>query len=97
MLLREAFTAAVLELGKMTAFRDFVGEPLGTKPLVDRNPSRVRPENSEVQRLLSPKTQIRALLNWRGQISLNQGLCSTIAWFETHMHLCHHAREEYVV
>lgn len=91
---REAFKAPVLERGNTTAFRDFVGELLGTTPL---NPSRGRPKNGDMQRLLSHKIQVRALLNWPPHISLKERLCSTIAWFESHMHLCHRALEEYVV
>jgi NAD dependent epimerase/dehydratase len=74
-----------------------IGEQLGIKPLVERDPSRVRPETSEVQRLLSDNTHARALLNWEPKISLKQGLRSTIAWFESHMDLYRRALEEYVV
>jgi hypothetical protein len=91
---REAFKAPVSERGNTTAFRDFVGELLGTTPL---NPSRGRPENSDVQRLLFHKAQVRALLNWPPHTSLKERLCSTISSFESHMHLCHRTLEEYVV
>jgi len=73
-----------------------IGELLGTKPLVDRNSARIRPENSEV-RSLSHKTLARALLNWQGQFCLKEGLGSSIAWVESHVHLCHRALGEYVV
>jgi NAD dependent epimerase/dehydratase len=74
-----------------------IGELLGTKPLVDRDPSRVRPEKSEVERLLSDNTRARELLKWQPQISLKDGLRSTIAWFESHMDLYRRAIEDYVV
>jgi NAD dependent epimerase/dehydratase len=74
-----------------------IGEVLGTKSLGDRDPSRVRPEKSEVERLLSDNSRARALLNWQPQISLKEGLRLTIAWFESHMHLYQRALEEYVV
>ena len=74
-----------------------IGELLGTKPLVDPDSSRVRPEKSEVQRLLSDNTQACELLKWQPQISLKEGLRSTIGWFESHMDLYRRALEGYVV
>lgn len=42
---------------------------------------RLRPEKSEVERLFGDNKKILALTNWEQQISLDQGLERTIAWF----------------
>ena len=88
-----AHTGSEIAIGNLITL---IGELLGTKPLVDRNSARIRPENSEVRSLFH-KTLARALLNWQGQFCLKEGLDSTIAWVASHMHLCHRALGEYVV
>jgi nucleoside-diphosphate-sugar epimerase len=40
----------------------------------------VRPENSEVQLLLSDPGRARELLGWRPQVDLRAGLRATIDW-----------------
>ena len=42
---------------------------------------RVRPENSEVERLLADNSLANRLLNWKPAISLEEGLEQTISWF----------------
>ena len=89
-----------LGTGREIAIRDLItliAEMLGTRPLVDLDPSRVRPKNSEVDRLLADNTRARELLQWHPRISLEEGLRSTIAWLESHMDLYRRALEEYVV
>ena len=60
-----------------------IGKPI--KIVVD--PNRLRPEKSEVQRLLSDNSLAREKLSWGPKTSLSQGLKSTIAWVKDHMHL----------
>lgn len=45
---------------------------------------RIRPERSEVERLLADNTKARALLGWTPRVSLEEGLQRTIAWFTEH-------------
>ena len=45
--------------------------------------SRVRPENSEVGRLLGSNDKIRRLTNWRPKYSLKEGISQTIKWFSS--------------
>jgi dTDP-glucose 4,6-dehydratase len=45
---------------------------------------RVRPEGSEVERLLADNTLARTLLGWTPRVSLEDGLRRTIAWFRDH-------------
>ena len=61
--------------------------------LVNRNvkieidPSRLRPEKSEVQRLLSDNSRAKARINWQPEISLRAGLAKTIDWVADHLDL----------
>lgn len=46
---------------------------------------RLRPENSEVNRLLGCNTKIRELTNWNPQYSLAEGIGETISWIKNNM------------
>ncbi len=43
--------------------------------------TRIRPENSEVRRLLGSNEKLRRLTGWRQEYSLTQGIGETITWF----------------
>lgn len=58
---------------------------------------RIRPENSEVQRLLADTTQAQNILDWTPEVSLEEGLKRTIAWLETHLDMYRRAQSEYVI
>ena len=45
---------------------------------------RIRPEKSEVERLVCDNSKAKELLNWELQISLKEGLRRTIDWFKSH-------------
>lgn len=47
--------------------------------------SRIRPEKSEVNRLLGSNEKIKRLTNWKPKYSLTQGLAETINWFESNL------------
>ena len=47
-----------------------------------REDERMRPEKSEVQRLVSDSTRLRELTGWAPAHTLESGLDETIAWFE---------------
>jgi NAD dependent epimerase/dehydratase len=49
--------------------------------------SRLRPEKSEVQRLLSDNSRARQRLGWEPQVTLREGLSRTVAWIELHLEL----------
>jgi len=48
-------------------------------------PDRVRPEGSEVERLLSDNTRARELLGWQPKVSLEEGLRRTIEWIKDNL------------
>jgi NAD dependent epimerase/dehydratase len=48
---------------------------------------RMRPEGSEVMRLLSDNSLAAERLGWRPEVSLDQGLAQTIAWIREHLEM----------
>jgi dTDP-glucose 4,6-dehydratase len=74
---------------------EIVSELLG-KPLpVEVEQARVRPPNSEVQRLLSSPVLARELMGWEARVPLRDGLARTMAWIEGNVH--RYRVDEYVV
>lgn len=47
--------------------------------------ARLRPEKSEVNRLLGDATQLRGLTGWAPAYTFEEGLAETIAWIKEHM------------
>ena len=48
---------------------------------------RMRPENSEVNRLLCDNTLLKDLIDWNPNTSLEKGLTETLEWFERNIDL----------
>ena len=57
---------------------------IGSKSEVVEDAQRLRPANSEVERLLCGNEKARRLLSWAPKVGLEEGLRRTIAWFEKH-------------
>lgn len=47
---------------------------------------RLRPEKSEVNRLLGSNEKIKKLTDWKQRYTFAEGIAETIAWMRTHMH-----------
>lgn len=60
---------------------------VGRPTRIEIDPTRLRPEKSEVQRLLSDNTRAREILGWVPQVSIDIGLQRTIDWVKTHLEL----------
>jgi dTDP-glucose 4,6-dehydratase len=60
---------------------DIIGKPV--EIVVDKQ--RLRPEKSEVQRLLSDNNLAKEQLGWEPKVSLRQGLEQTIAWISKNL------------
>ena len=58
-----------------------VGKPVG----VEVDSSRLRPEKSEVQRLLADNSLARERLGWTPAVDLRDGLSRTITWIADHL------------
>lgn len=56
---------------------------------------RLRPEKSEVQRLLSDNSLAKKFLGWQPLVSFEQGLERTIAWVSSHLDLYRPGRYEF--
>jgi len=59
---------------------DMIGKPVR----IELDPTRLRPEKSEVQRLLSNNQLAKERLDWTPQVTLTQGLKQTIDWIRCH-------------
>ena len=62
---------------------DAVGSLLGRELDVVQEEVRIRPEKSEVVRLVSDPTRMRELTGWQPTTSLSDGLQSTMKWIES--------------
>jgi NAD dependent epimerase/dehydratase len=72
-----------------------IGNLLGKDLTLVPEEQRVRPENSEVERLCADSGLAQRLLGWRSRVSLEQGLRQTIAW--TGDNLGNYRIQEYAV
>ena len=58
---------------------------VGRSVKIEVDEARLRPEGSEVQRLLADNTLAKVDLGWEPRISLDEGLRQTIEWISDHM------------
>ena len=58
---------------------------VGRDVSIESDQARLRPEYSEVERLLADNSLAAKLLGWQPQVSLENGLCSTIEWMRNHL------------
>lgn len=58
---------------------------VGREVRVETAPERLRPQKSEVMRLISDNSRARATLGWEPRISLDEGLSRTIEWIKEHL------------
>lgn len=60
-------------------------EKIGVPVSVELDQERLRPEGSEVMRLLSDNSRARSQLGWRPEVGLDEGLNRTIAWIRENL------------
>jgi dTDP-glucose 4,6-dehydratase len=65
---------------------DMAGEfGVAHKPALESDARRVRPQKSEVLRLLSDNALAREELGWQPEVSLEDGLRQTMGWIAAHL------------
>ena len=78
-----------------------IAELMGTKISIKESSERVRPTDSEVERLLADNQKAKDLLKWSpknsGLAGLSQGLAQTIEWFRNPDNLKKYPSDHYVV
>jgi NAD dependent epimerase/dehydratase len=85
-------TGHAVSIGEIVAM---IGEILGRELHTELDESRVRPERSEVQLLLSEPELARTLLGWTPSVDLREGLERTVEWVQENAH--RYRAEEYVI
>jgi dTDP-glucose 4,6-dehydratase len=65
------------------------------RPALVTDAQRVRPQHSEVMRLISDNTLARAALGWQPKVTLEQGLRETVRWIAAHLDLYRPGEYEY--
>ena len=71
-----------------------IAQIVGVKLDLATEAERLRPEKSEVQRLLADNTLATEKLGWTPVVGLEEGLEKTVEWFRGHLHL--YRPDEYV-
>lgn len=64
-----------------------IGEILGKRLSLRIKEERIRPENSEVERLLAENRKAKELLGWEPRYTLDEGLEKTVVWFKENLSL----------
>jgi len=62
---------------------------VGRRVRIEIDQERLRPEKSEVQRLLSDNQRAKERLGWEPRVNLHRGLENTIDWIREHLSLYH--------
>ena len=66
---------------------DLIFKIMGKRPEIQVEQSRLRPEKSEVLRLISDNRKAKESLGWQPHVGMEEGLRRTIAWISTHLDL----------
>jgi NAD dependent epimerase/dehydratase len=81
----EQFNLGTGEEIKVGDLADLIISKTGSNAKIELDPARLRPEKSEVLRLVSDNGMARARLGWSPQTSLDQGIDQTIDWVSNHI------------
>lgn len=74
-----------------------IGEVMGVDVTIERDDARLRPDASEVDRLLADNTLALQLADWKPIVSLEEGLRRTVDWFRDSNGASCYRSGEYVV
>lgn len=77
-------TGKEISIGELvTVIQELVGRDVE----IITDDQRVRPEGSEVMRLIADNRKAKELMGWEPQVSIRDGLQQTINWISDHLHL----------
>ena len=62
-----------------------IAKMVGREVTIETDSTRIRPENSEVDRLLADNTLASRILGWNPRVGLEEGLEQTIEWVRDHL------------
>ena len=74
-----------------------IGKIMGVDLEVRQDPQRMRPDKSEVQRLICDSSALRAATGWAPQHTLDKGLVATAEWFTDPANLARYRTNTYVI
>lgn len=78
-----------------------IAEVMGSDAVASEDPQRIRPENSEVERLYSNNAKARELLGWEPKLAglqgFREGLSRTVDWFSDPVNLAKYRTDAYTV
>ena len=83
----ETFNLGTGEEVRIDQLAEEIINQIGKKVEIRVDKSRLRPEKSEVQRLLADNTLAKERLNWAPSINLREGISRTIRWVEANQDL----------
>ena len=74
-----------------------IAQLMGRPIRLVREPERLRPGSSEVMRLLSDSSELRARTGWAPTVSLEDGLRATVEWFTAPGNLARYPSTQYTI
>ena len=83
----EVFNLGTGEEVTIGQLADLIIKIVGRPMRIELDEKRIRPEKSEVRRLLSDNSLAKEKIDWQPQISLEEGLRKTVKWIENHLDL----------
>jgi UDP-glucose 4-epimerase len=81
-------------IGELVAL---IASVMGRAVRITPDARRVRPADSEVQRLVCDSTALQAITSWKPQHTLEEGLRITAKWFSDPRNLAAYKTDRYVV
>jgi NAD dependent epimerase/dehydratase len=80
---------------------NLIADVMGVQATAIQDPQRMRPENSEVERLFSNNSKAKQLLGWQpefaGREGFREGLSQTVDWFSNVANLAKYRTDAYTV
>jgi dTDP-glucose 4,6-dehydratase len=79
------------------ALANLIKDVMGAKSAVIEDHERIRPEKSEVERLLGDGSLLESLTGWRPSVGLREGIEETVRWFDKTEHMSFYKPDIYNV